>query len=763
MPDSADESESKEEGRGSRRVGAKTNLCYMLNKYHKPYHCIHKGCTAAFTGQPNLIRHYQTVHQYNREQMSLEEDQGNAKKDNTKVKKIFKCKFEGCTKRFQYPRVLLRHYSEIHKLAGGESGKFACNQADCLSPFNMYGNLRRQAAELQFKCSIDGCSRNYTIRSSYLRHVQRQHKAHYKSILLRPRKNSKYDRKSNLERCNLECLAGGANGSSSSVKPEMKLFKQEQLTDEDSSSSVPLRPTNLGRISGENLSDEESCDSESEVDSNFEIYKANLDSFGSALKQESDFESHQHGGHLTGKACSRKRKLAAALKRSLADDHSDNSNDSSAVQDGDCGRSGSSLVYCGSSVDEYDKELRKLGKCRDFLLKSADCGLAMCKIEILRDQFPCMVDNCQTVVLSRRSVMRHYKILHKMSAKYIEQNFNTLLMCKKYSDPSREKKDPDSPFPKKAHSEQVDDGPGCSVLRQQNGETPLKTEFKIEPEQIGPGQQLQNCSVVHGNGAFPGGGNALFPGKSVSSSLAMGMAGRGPGFKENDANRAFLPKNGGVIANMVKKSGTQNGSVFTKLKQPLKRKSEMEIQSQRMDSAYLSQGSFFGSKENQQNQSPPQKPFDLTTYKPLGFEASFLKFIQESEDAENDVDETWHWEPPKRCKQFDSPQRESAVDTGPTDSTVENCKGCSADCDKNNTAVHDSFAAIQPLISQGSTPSLENLRTILDKALTDCGDLALKQLHFLRPVVVLERSEFSTPLLELFPTKKSDELCVGSS
>ncbi|XP_078423449.1 zinc finger protein Rlf isoform X1 [Cetorhinus maximus] len=776
MPDSADDSESKEEGRGSRRIGAKSNLCYILNKYHKPYHCIHKGCSAAFTGQPNLIRHYQTVHQYNREQMCLEEDQGNAKKDNTKVKKIFKCKFEGCTKRFQYPRVLLRHYSEIHKLAGSETGKYACNQPDCLASFNVYSNLRRhlqQAHEinlevkreapgdLQFKCSIDGCSRTYTIRSSYLRHVQRQHKAHYKSILLRPRKNFQYDYKPDLERCDHSHLIDGATHSSASpVKPD-KLFGQEHLTDEDSCGSALLSEPNLERINVERLTDEGSSDSESEVEPDYERYQKHLGSYSPVLKLESNCESH-NSGDLEGKTYRKASELESDLEKGVTEHHSDDTNDS-VPQEDDSERNESCLALDGSLVDDSEKDPRKSGRCRDFLLKSTDHGFAMCKVEVLRDQFPCMVDDCQTVVLSRRSVLRHYKIQHKMTAKYIEQNLDALLVCKKYSDPSHsEKLASDSPkLPKKVISEQTEETPGCSVLRQQNGETPLKTEFKVDPEQIGTGQQLHNCSVGNGNNAISGSGSVLFPGKTVSSNSATGMSNRGPGFKENDANQAFLPKNGGVITNLTKQSVSQNGSLFTKLKQPLKRKPEMEGQSQRTNST-LTQGSLFGTKDGQQSQNGQQKPFDLTTYKPIGFEASFLKFIQESEDTENDVDEMWHWEPPKRCKKYTSQKRESAVNTGSKESTMENYKEYSADCDKNDS-VHNSFPAIEPLISPGPSPSLENLRTILDKALTDCGDLALKQLHFLRPVVVLERSEFSTPLLELFPTKKSDELCVGSS
>uniref|UniRef100_A0A4W3JBC9 RLF zinc finger n=1 Tax=Callorhinchus milii TaxID=7868 RepID=A0A4W3JBC9_CALMI len=614
--DSADDSEFKEEGRGSRRVGAKTNLCYMLNKYHKPYHCIHKGCTAAFTGQPNLIRHYQTVHQYNREQMCLEAEQGSAKKDNAKVKKIFKCKIEGCTKRFQYPRVLLRHYSEIHSLPGVERRKHPCNQPDCISSFNAYSDLRRHLQQahdvdyqvkrelgLQFKCSIDGCSRTYSIRSSYLRHVQRQHKNHYKSILLRPRRH-------------------------------VRLVSEGQVR--------------------------------------FRIRQQRP-------KTPVEFRAKEH-------------------------------------------------------------------------------GFAICKTELLRDQFPCMVLGCRSVVLSRHSAVRHYKTQHKMTATYINQNCSCLLVCKKYPDATLREKLGSDPLtlPKKVLSEPNEETPSCSVLRQQNGEVPLKLEIKNEPDAGGHGQPLHSCSVGNGNSPSCGGG---FPGKAVNAS-ATGVTNWGPSFKENDANQVFLPKNGGILTNLVKQSGNQNGSLFVKLKQPQKRKSETEGQPQRTDPCVYSavtQDSLFGTGNLQDSADPPPKPFDLTTYKPIGFEASFLKFIQESEETEPEVDESWHWEPTKRCRS-NTPQNESRIDSGLRGSGKEGYGEFNAD-----TAVHSTFTAIQPLISPGQSPTLENLRTILDKALTDCGDLALKQLHFLRPVVVLERSEFSTPLIELFPTKKSDELCVGSS
>jgi len=69
------------EGRGSRRTVAKGNLCYILNKYHKPFHCIHKTCNSSFTNLKGLIRHYRTVHQYNKEQLCLEKDKARTKRE----------------------------------------------------------------------------------------------------------------------------------------------------------------------------------------------------------------------------------------------------------------------------------------------------------------------------------------------------------------------------------------------------------------------------------------------------------------------------------------------------------------------------------------------------------------------------------------------------------------------------------------------------------------------------------------------------------
>lgn len=145
-------------------------------------------------------------------------------------------------------------------------------------------------------------------------------------------------------------------------------------------------------------------------------------------------------------------------------------------------------------------------------------------------------------------------------------------------------------------------------------------------------------------------------------------------------------------------------------------------------------------KDNRQEQI--QIAIGLKNFKPMGFESSFLKFLEESRDTDDEFDEL-EWNYPQKCKLQNSLQNQK-----------RSCK------DRHEQQICLSLGK-----NAASELTLQNLRAMLDKALSDCGDLALKQLHQLyqRPVVVLERSNFTAPLLDLFSSKKNDELCVGIS
>ncbi|KAJ7304182.1 hypothetical protein JRQ81_011713 [Phrynocephalus forsythii] len=184
-----------QEGRGSKRTVAKGNLCYILHKYHKPFHCIHKNCNSAFTNQKGLIRHYRTVHQYNKEQLCLEKDKARSKRELAKCKKLFVCKHKACSKRFLCSKSLAKHCSDFHALdheedskvlSETEAVKFPCRHPHCPAAFCSLHKLKHHLTEehtergemnkdIEIHCDRNGCNRVFTTYSRYAQHVYFRH------------------------------------------------------------------------------------------------------------------------------------------------------------------------------------------------------------------------------------------------------------------------------------------------------------------------------------------------------------------------------------------------------------------------------------------------------------------------------------------------------------------------------------------------------------------------------------------------------------
>lgn len=623
------------QGRGSKRTVAKGNLCYILHKYHKPFHCIHKSCDSAFTNQKGLIRHYRTVHQYNKEQLCLEKDKARTKRELVKCKKIFACKYKECGKRFLCSKALAKHCSDFHNvlledqklLSEAESARFACNQAQCPAVFYTFNKLKQHLIEehdsegklnkdFEIHCDLNGCNRIFTNYSHYSQHVYFRHSEYYDSLF----------------------------GNQKEEEDDQEKDKSEQSYLKDS------------------------CD----------VSKQN----GKPLKEKPKRPSR-----------SREKRLVT--------------------------------------------------------FKTKEEALQMCKEELDQTQYPCMVQGCLSVVKLESSIVRHYKRTHQMTNMYIEQRLQKLVVCVKCgvmiekqsgsetaSDP--DKKDVDIQEDKPANSE-------CM----QESDKALVPNTDCDPPDVGSEDQ---------NRCPPGSTSFDASAFMYSGTLKYNHSSKNTCFEEHNIRETVM----GKTEEFSENNESENSSCFSSLQLELPKEKDPEGCQHGAVNQNAKRNVLCATKDKFQK-PPVSKPFDLKTYKPMGFESSFLKFIQESEgkddDDDDDFDEVVEWESPEQLPVAQTLQKEG---DGQGDAPVNNLVN-----DKNVIITqnsHGQLREIQPLLSESSSaPSLENLRAILDKALTDCGDLALKQLHYLRPVVVLERSKFSTPLIDLFPTKKADELCVGST
>ncbi|XP_074832599.1 zinc finger protein Rlf isoform X2 [Carettochelys insculpta] len=625
------------EGRGSKRTVAKGNLCYILHKYHKPFHCIHKSCNSAFTNQKGLIRHYRTVHQYNKEQLCLEKDKARTKRELVKCKKIFACKYKECSKRFLCSKALAKHCSDFHSLdpledqkilSETESARFRCNQPQCPAVFHTFNKLKHHLIEqhangeeikkdFEIHCDLNGCDRIFTNYSHYSQHVHFRHSEYYDSLF----GNHKEEQDNLLNDKNKEdCLKGqyGLNENEKRVKENAK-----------------------------------------KIDKNKEKHLINF--------------------------------------------------------------------------------------------KTKEEALKMCREKSNQTQYPCMVQGCLSVVKLESSIVRHYKRTHQMTSIYIEQQTEKLVVCVKSGTMIKKKSSSEKEL--LLNKEEARDFKKNTVQMDSLQENEKQCVPNPVYDHEDTGSENQNRSAANGadfdTGAFMYSGTVKYNHSSKTSSF------------EHCSITNPLSKTEGFP------ESRENSSYFTSL--PLQLPREKETEGWQYSSVHqTAKKNPLHTTRNKFQKNSLSRPFDLKTYKPMGFESSFLKFIQESEEKDDDDDDDDNldeWECPEQLEIDGVLQKDRDLQRG---LKVGNfvCENTEVSISQNHeSAVHGQLTEIQPLLSTvpTSVPSLENLRAILDKALTDCGDLALKQLHYLRPVVVLERSKFSPPLIDLFPTKKSDELCVGST
>ncbi|KAM3657782.1 zinc finger protein Rlf isoform 2-T5 [Ammospiza maritima maritima] len=621
------------QGRGSKRTVAKGNLCYILHKYHKPFHCIHKSCNSAFTNQKGLIRHYRTVHQYNKEQLCLEKDKARTKRELVKCKKIFACKHKECGKRFLCSKALAKHCSDFHNeiledqklLSEAESARFACNQAHCHAVFYTFNKLKRHLIEehaneeklnkdFEIHCDLNGCNRIFTNYSHYSQHVYFRHSEYYDSLF----------------------------GN-----------HKEEEDDEDKNEQNCLK-----------------------------------DSFGT---------SKQNGKQLKDRA----KRINRSREKHLLN------------------------------------------------FKTKEEALQMCKEKSNQTQYPCMVQGCLSVVKLESSIVRHYKRTHQMTNMYIEQRLQKLVLCVKCGIMIEKQSCSNTASDLDKEGVEVNEDKSANSEPVQESDKPLVANPACDPPDESNEDQKQ-CS--------PSGVNGDASAFMYSGTLKYNHSSKNTSYEEPNSRETTVCK----TEDLSESSERENSSSLPSLQLELPREKNPEGCQHSAVNQNAKRNVLCATKDKFQK-PPVSKPFDLKTYKPMGFESSFLKFIQESEgkddDDDDDCDEVVEWESPEQLPVDEMLQKEGdSQGNAPVNNFVS---------DENVIITPNNpgqLTEIQPLLSESSSaPSLENLRAILDKALTDCGDLALKQLHYLRPVVVLERSKFSTPLIDLFPTKKADELCVGST
>ncbi|XP_004082565.1 zinc finger protein Rlf isoform X1 [Oryzias latipes] len=659
----------------TRRLVAKNNLCYILDKFSKPFHCVAKNCDAAFSTQGGLVRHLQFIHHYNRSQLLLDKDsdvQGpevrkeparkRAQPNPDEPQPQFKCHFANCHAVYHLKSSLVRHTRDFHS----------------------------QPPEL-IRCKHEGCSRVFSHSSALKKHMLYSHCEYYDSLVVR------------LQSTHKKSITGCQN---------KLVVSQEGCQKTDAGSPDTHDGTSSPRAEGTEQLEENRGNS------------------------------------------SQKKKESGAKKS-------------------------------------------KRANVSDLVLRSHEEALQMCQDRCLRMAYPCMVQGCDSVVKYLHSVHRHYMKVHHLGREELHKNADTLvfhaerleeLIQRKSAQPAatgagspnegQEKetlKESESPEEQPeptgvpsvpAESESPEEQPeptGVPAESESPEEQPEPTGFPSVPAETQDGgspdppisteeqkEEKEEPSPVETN-EVPVGSNEVVEGEASTDEKPEEMPvapQSSPKLEERlslDQIRPllrpvtvdlsppyslrFAPEESSQDTSEHKEDCKMvNGSAAVSsptVRLPLKRKNEISEQPSNV-------------KDTQP--SSPQHSFDITAYKPIGFESSFLKFIQETAPKDEEA----------LVKRRDTFKRSCSV--------------------KENHHLGISHTrgrrTHSPLLKSNSTTgdftSIQNLKSILDKALAGCGDLAIKQLQFLKPVVVLGRPVCTT-LPDLFPSDTNNsKLLLGS-
>ncbi|KAL6105544.1 rlf [Pungitius sinensis] len=644
------EDSTTQQVRTTRRLVAKGNLCYILDKFSKPFHCVAKNCDAAFSTQGGLVRHLQLIHHYNRSQLLLEKDIGanhspEARKEPAKKRPPpssdepqpqYKCHFANCHASYHLKSSLVRHTRDSHS----------------------------QPPEL-IRCDFEGCTRAFSHDSALKKHTLYSHCEYYDSLVVRLQSTHK----KSITGCQKKLI----------VAPQ-STQKEEPARAEGSGPPADGTPRSAVEVGEEKV-------------------------------EEGDKEEEEEE------------------------------------------------VVVTSVSKKGPGEIRTYSR---YVFRSHEEALQMCQDRCMSAGYPCMIQDCDSVVTYSKSLHRHYRRVHSMRPKEFSRHKDELVFNAEQLEELIQKKSARPPVPG-----------ACSpsgVRKMEYQAEPENPEGLPSPVSLHPvkadAQEEANCDPVgfpkeeeeadkpppppvERNGVLVGADEVLYgepsTGGDPEDTAAAAQSSQKPEERLSlDKIKPLLrpltvdlspPCSLRFIADEVVQEGGKaaNGSAAPTppptppappVRQPLKRKNELSEPPSNLKDPL------------------PRSASDITAYKPTGFESSFLRFIQETSSKDKGA---------AAVKRRDSFRRSCSV--------KENKQlGVSHTRSRRTHSL-----LLKPHTVTGDVRSIQNLKSILDKALAGCEDLAIKQLQYLRPVVVLGRPVCSSTLPDLFPSDtNSGKLLLGS-
>ncbi|KAJ7341717.1 hypothetical protein JRQ81_006537 [Phrynocephalus forsythii] len=338
-------------------------------------------------------------------------------------------------------------------------------------------------------------------------------------------------------------------------------------------------------------------------------------------------------------------------------------------------------------------------KCGKYVysVKTRDDALSECTNRFIT-QYPCMIKGCSSVVTSENNIIRHYKC-HKLSKAFTSQHRNLLIICNKYADSVE----------KEASSQsEVIENKVCDVKELQPHSTEVCEDMKPpsplaekEPERDEKDEVDELAE--------------LFITKLINEDLT----GLESNAKVSSEKNSDCPETKPCFAEKQNINGSlKRISKEKNLSQTKKRKvgKQEEILAVELSSRHREEETAVAVQTTEE----PSSAFDWSSFKPMGFEVSFLKFLEESAVKQKRNTE----------RNYNCGTRKGSHSHSRKSNDKNSCPRTRS-CSENGSYVL--FANSSQFQCSGT------VKIVLDKTFKDCTELVLKQLQEMKPIVSLIR------------------------
>ncbi|XP_003803481.1 zinc finger protein 292 isoform X1 [Otolemur garnettii] len=330
-----------------------------------------------------------------------------------------------------------------------------------------------------------------------------------------------------------------------------------------------------------------------------------------------------------------------------------------------------------------------------YSIKARNDALSECTSRFVT-QYPCMIKGCTSVVTSESNIIRHYKC-HKLSKAFTAQHRNLLIVFKQCCNSQVREPEQEDKIDVKDSDTCVSESSGDSRATT----VPQKEVEKNEKDEMDELTELFITKLINEDST------STEAQANTSSNVSNDFQGKNPCQPERQkaSNLKRVNKEKNVSQNKKRKVEKAEPTPVVELS-TVHKEEETAVAIQTTEEHPAS--------------------FDWSSFKPMGFEVSFLKFLEESAV--------------KQKKNTDKDHPNSGTRKGSHSNSKRNIDKTAVTSGNHICPCKESEMFVQ-FANPSQLQFSDNVKIVLDKNLKDCTELVLKQLQEMKPTVSLKKLE----------------------